>query len=250
MHRDRDRTAKSAKRIAGFTIIELLVVVSIISLLIAILLPSLRQAREAALNAQCLARLRSLGVMVTLYTMDHRDYMPMSSGYKPGDTHHSNDNNAPAWYVYFRDNMGLPPEALFCPSAGAGNRIWEANTNQFTVLSGHTGPHRWWGIDYSLNSANNRYSRRNDQWQSAGFPPDFRHIRGLERPSEVMAVTEGASEFVGGWPPGNTLALRHMSAASINVLYFDGHAQTIGETGARGTLIEIGAYAELPWVEP
>lgn len=64
--RDFHSRFKQAKRRAGrtrsaFTLIELLVVVAIISLLLAILLPSLNAAREQAKLAKCLANMRSIG---------------------------------------------------------------------------------------------------------------------------------------------------------------------------------------------
>jgi prepilin-type N-terminal cleavage/methylation domain-containing protein len=60
----------------AFTLIELLVVVAIIALLIAILLPSLRAAREQARSAKCLANLRSIGQGIALYIEDNRDVLP------------------------------------------------------------------------------------------------------------------------------------------------------------------------------
>jgi prepilin-type N-terminal cleavage/methylation domain-containing protein/prepilin-type processing-associated H-X9-DG protein len=60
----------------AFTLIELLVVVAIIALLVAVLLPSLRSAREQARAAKCLANLRSIGQGIALYANDNRDYLP------------------------------------------------------------------------------------------------------------------------------------------------------------------------------
>lgn len=60
----------------AFTLIEILVVISIIALLIAILLPALNAARKSAADIQCLSRLRQIGLAATTYSADNKDLYP------------------------------------------------------------------------------------------------------------------------------------------------------------------------------
>jgi prepilin-type N-terminal cleavage/methylation domain-containing protein/prepilin-type processing-associated H-X9-DG protein len=70
------RIARRAAVGAGFTLVELLVVISIIALLIAILLPSLKKAREQANIIKCLANLRSMQLGIGYYADDHGQTLP------------------------------------------------------------------------------------------------------------------------------------------------------------------------------
>ena len=63
-------------RAGAFTLIELLVVVSIVALLLAILLPSLRRAREQGKLAVCAANLRQIGTAIHAYASEHGGYIP------------------------------------------------------------------------------------------------------------------------------------------------------------------------------
>ena len=68
-----DTAQRSSSAHAGFTLVELLVVISIIALLIAILIPSMRHAREQGRSTLCLTRMHTLGQGVAMYALDHND---------------------------------------------------------------------------------------------------------------------------------------------------------------------------------
>jgi prepilin-type N-terminal cleavage/methylation domain-containing protein/prepilin-type processing-associated H-X9-DG protein len=71
----------SAGRRRGFTLVELLVVISIIALLISILLPSLKRARDSAKAVKCAANLKGVGTAIATYLAENQGVFPPSYVY-------------------------------------------------------------------------------------------------------------------------------------------------------------------------
>ncbi len=98
---DKLRVVRQRERNA-FTLIELLVVIAIISLLVTLLVPSLRQAKQLAVRTLCLTTVRTLAQGMGAYAAEHNDERPL--GY--------------AW------NQKWTSDRMYGPVYDAGGHYW------------------------------------------------------------------------------------------------------------------------------
>jgi len=99
----------------AFTLVELLVVIGIISVLIALLMPTVARARHQAQLTTCMARLHDFSAALITYAVENRGYFPrhdITMG-----TGHNTQDVANRFYQIFRTQFRKPHETFFCPLA-------------------------------------------------------------------------------------------------------------------------------------
>jgi prepilin-type N-terminal cleavage/methylation domain-containing protein/prepilin-type processing-associated H-X9-DG protein len=196
-------------RTHGFTLVELLVVIGIISILVAILLPALNKARQAAQAVACASHLRQIGLTVEMYRQENRGYYPpIAFEQTPGDP-----NSAYRWGVLLRpyladsstDKYVSTRGVLYCPSVPLAYR----NPSASYVSYGY-----------------NRWGVGGDKPQANGYPKMIRRLKSVPVETLMMIdIARPSDPTRQGWyeayPSVFFQYTRHNGRA--NAVFADGH---------------------------
>lgn len=161
---------------SAFTLVELLVVISIIALLLSILMPSLSRVREQARSIVCATNLRQCGLGIVLYAENNRgntvpnfilysQYMPYMIRDNNGDTPKN------LGYLYAQGYL-KEPKLYYCPSASRPAQKFDTEENPWWENHAKILPdvHTYSSYYYYIRVPNSFWNRRlSDSLEARGL---------------------------------------------------------------------------------
>lgn len=206
----------------SLSLIELLIVVTLIALLVSLLFPALMQAREDARKASCKLNLRQLGIALMMYVSDYDESFP-------------NDGNPYLWWGRYWRWLLMPYLGLLQKHDGNQLKAVSGNAGVLLCPSDSVAPVRWDSTSYGYSAAFYHSPEQIEQMSTEDlymrdpnnypFPNITQTLSSVAHPTKkaVMAewLTNHDPEFKVGWWDWH---------GGRNYLFVDGHVKFLRAT--------------------
>ena len=104
------------RHVLGFTLVELLVVIGIIAILISILMPALRRARNQAARVNCMSQLRQICLATIMYTNEYKGWLPGTTGIVGADLQGGDQRRPVSTGALWAGNALRNKDVWLCPA--------------------------------------------------------------------------------------------------------------------------------------
>ncbi len=193
----------------GFTLVELLVVISIIALLLSILMPSLSKAREQAKAVICKSNQKQFSIAWFTYASSNSEDIPhVFKDWQTGWEKYT-------WYMLLGPYTGLDEGELIDKTrCNSKSPVDENRLRKLSMKQDNSDPKKsvyWIGMNHLLE---------------AGLDKKIK-VMSLKRPSNLVVLTDSLwSMYTKNWGSTGSATYRHQGNTSSNFTFADGHVDT------------------------
>ncbi|OGV50689.1 MAG: hypothetical protein A2017_12995 [Lentisphaerae bacterium GWF2_44_16] len=194
---------KTDRKKLAFTLIELLIVISIIAILAGILLPALKKAKDKVNEINCRNNLKQIASAVIMYQNDFNGFLPCSRATRTSD---------PA--MYYKSFYDQIQEYLGCKSTIPDFGVFQCKSNKdkFYYLGRYT--------SYGANHQVFFYA------SNTSYPSSFVQYHKLLYPSELAGIIEADGTLFINPAYNAELTVNNVNprhGGGVNIMYMDGH---------------------------